>query len=123
MALIKEEAAFKKLDKHTSGFRAIVQGGWDDLLGLLREYPELRTIICPGTRAALVHDFQVAHASRYAEKAKGVRLQDCSGMKVLVIDSQFAIRLKKLDSQLMSSNQPTEQVEAFRKQQQLPGFP
>jgi len=123
MPLIKEETALKKLQKHLAGFRSIVQGGWDDLLALFERFPELRTIWSATTKATVVHDFQIGRACLYAESVDGVRVQDSGGMKVMVVDSQFAIRMKKLDDRLLPSNQLTDQVKDFRGQQQLPGFP
>src|SRR5258706_3881698 len=126
MALIKEHEAIVALESHLPAFQAIIQGGWDDLLELLDKSPKARPVFCPTTRANIVHDFQIAHASEYADRAQGVRIHDIQRLKVLVVETQrgfFAIRVKKFNEQLISANALTDQVRDFKGQRQLEGLP
>lgn len=50
-------------------------------------------------------------------------IHDKSQLKLFVLDGQYTIRFKKLDGDLRSCNQPSEQVRAFRSQKQIEGEP
>lgn len=121
MSLITEEQAINFLEPHLGAIWEIVKGGWDDYLSLYSD--TVRVTHCSTTRANIVHDHQIARASRYAQAANDVRIFDLSKLKILVIDGQFAIRFKKVDDDLRSANQPTRQVEEFRAQEQLADLP
>ena len=123
MPLIRELEALDGLDAHLFGLRGIVEGGWDDCLSLFQSLPELRVTFTRTTRANVVHDFQIARAAKYAQSTAGVRLEDRSRLKLLVINDTYAIRFKKLDEDKKPSNHLTDQVRDFRGQYQLPGLP
>lgn len=118
MSLIAKVTAISDLGLFIPSLRKILLNGWDDYTKLYSD--SQRVIHCPNTRAAIVHDHQIDHASRFASE-NGFQLLNLSEMKVLIIGS-YAIRFKKLTNELISRNQPTKQVTEFREQQSLEGF-
>lgn len=76
----------------------------------------------PGTRAGIVHDYTVARAARLCSANPNARLEEIRQLYVLVLEQKIAIRFKKLDEELHSRNQPTQQVKDFRSQLQLDGI-
>lgn len=118
MSLITKSQATNDLGSFLPLLRGIMIGSWSDYIN---DYPEkLRVIHCARTRANIVHDHQIERASKFAIE-NGFQLINYSDMKVLSIGS-YAIRFKKFDEELLSSNQPTKQVLKFRDQESLPGF-
>ena len=120
MALIDREAALLILGKHLPAFYRAVMGAWDDY----RSYPdEKRLIHSDRSRASLMHDHMVDRASKYAVVEREVQIVKRQGLYLFVFGAQIAIRYKKFDEDLKTSNQPSKQVREFKNQQQLPGVP
>lgn len=71
-------------------------------------------------RAMMVHCFIVAEAAK--RLAGRAQRHDKAGLVVFAI-RDYSIRFKKLDAQLVSRNQETEQVKAYMQQRQLDGIP
>lgn len=120
MPLIDRDEAVEILQPHLQAIYDIIRGGWEDLQKLTED--EKRKF-GPGTRAAIVHDFQVARGIQYfsALGDENAYVYELSKLYVFDIEQKIAIRFKKLDRELLSRNQPTRQVREFRGQQQLPG--
>lgn len=118
MALIEREEAIDVLDGHLPAFYRVVSGAWEDYMS----YPiERRIIHSVRSRASLVHDHMIDRASRYATQENGVHIIERRKLYLFVFDSRIAIRFKKFDEELRTSNQPSKQVHQFKHQRQLPG--
>ncbi len=102
---------------------SVVNGAWEDWE--TETSPKVRAISSTRTRACLVNDFMRIRGSRLAEEDETIRIAIKQQMFVLVFsppDFQgcIGIRLKKLDEDGLSKNQPTIQVKEFRGQLALP---
>jgi hypothetical protein len=72
------------------------------------------------TRAIIVHNLTVSEAVKYLD---GIAvMHDKWALKLFTI-RDYAVRFKKLDTELMSRNQETDQVKAFMAQLPLSGIP
>ena len=118
MALISKSKVISDIGLFFPSLRKIVIDGWDDYVNYYSN--DQKVIHCPTTRANIVHDHQVQRASIFAID-NSFDLLDIAGMKILLI-GEYAIRFKKLTDNLLSRNQPTNQVKEFKKQISLPGF-
>lgn len=108
--------AIKALGSHLGEIRKSIHEGW----GMLDEVPwNVRQAMSPRSRANLVHDLIVDRASRRLP----AEIVDLSDLKLFVFDGKAALRFKKFGDDYISRNQPTKQVERFRAQEQMPGFP
>jgi hypothetical protein len=120
MRLLSEGEARRIVGPHFGGLFDTVAGAWSEYG---TEYSATqRAKHCQVTRASIVHDLMVARAADYFTRIPTSRVLDIRGMKVFTLEdgrNQVAIRFKKFDRHLLSRNQPTEQVEAFRGQRQL----
>lgn len=115
MALIEQSQALKEIGFFMPALREIITGSWNDYN---EDYsPKVRLIHNSTTRASILHDHQVARASRFAVE-NGFELADFDRLKILLIGN-YAIRFKKFDELLGSSNHPTKQVKRFRNQVSL----
>lgn len=121
MAHSSQASVTVELSPHMEALRRILIGGVEDYFD---QYSDaVRTVHCPTTKAGIIHDHQVARASNYSVMSSGLaKLLDFSGLWILSI-GRCAIRFKKFNEDLISRNQPTKQVEDFRRQQPLPGLP
>lgn len=118
MPLVARSKVLSELNLFFPSLRKIINDGWDDY----QKYPnDYKIVHGSGTRATIVHDHQIYRAGIFAIE-NGFNFINISGMRVLMIGN-YAIRFKKLTEKLLSSNQPTKQVEQFRNQDALPGFP
>jgi len=99
-------------------FRPIMAAAWQRWLGDIG--PGTRKDLDNSTRAFIVHNFTIAEA---AKRLDGVaEIHDKSALKLFTI-GDYAIRFKKLDTELMSRNAETDQVKAFMGQLPLDGIP
>lgn len=101
----------------------VIRGSWDDYQTELSAMA--RAINSPRTRASQIHDFMRARGTRLAETDQTIRALIHNQMFVLVFspigfNGCIGLRLKKLDEDGLSRNQPTAQVENFRGQLQIP---
>lgn len=118
MSVPTREAAEAKLRSHFPAFYEIVTEAWADY----PKYPEeLRRHHNLITRAAIISCHMISRAATYAQTLAGLRIHESQQLKLLVIDN-YAIRFKKLNYKMRSSNHPTQQVLDFRGQLPLLGF-
>ena len=118
MALIEREEAIAILGGHLPAFYRVVSGAWDDYMS----YPiDKRIVHSVRSRASLVHDHMIDRASRYATQESGVHILERRKLYLFVFDRRIAIRFKKFDEDLRTSNQPSKQVHQFKHQRQLQG--
>lgn len=115
MALVEQSQAITEIGLFMPALREIFVGSWIDYN---EDYSaKVRLVHNATTRANILHDHQVARASRFAVE-NGFELADFDRLKILLIGN-YAIRFKKFDELLGSSNQPTKQVKEFRNQVSL----
>jgi hypothetical protein len=117
MALIEKDTALVDLGSHLIPLREAFLAAWADWQALPAEF---KVNLTSTTRANIVHDRAVGHAAKLLDRH--VEIRDLSGLKALIFDDQYAVRLKKLDNDLFSRNQPSDQVKDFRGQISLPGM-
>lgn len=101
----------------------VVNGSWEDWEKEIS--PKVRALSSTRTRACLVNDFMRTRGSRLAEEDVTIRVAHKQQMFILVFSPQnfqgcIGIKLKKLDEDGLSKNQPTHQVQEFRGQLPLP---
>lgn len=120
MPLIDRAEALEILAPYQEPLYNIVTGAWSVYK---TEYPEsLRVVHSPGIRAGIVHDHAVELAAKFCATDSRARLETVRGLSLLVIEGRLAIRFKKLDDELHSRGQPTQQNKDFRSQLQLDGI-
>jgi hypothetical protein len=120
MGLIEQQDAMAILNPHVRALRSIPLDAWDEYHSQIPK--SILVAFCPRTRASGVHNLMVRNASKYADRTEGVRLFERQKMVGITIDGMLGIRLKKLDDESLSRNQPSQQVEDFRCQRQLDGI-
>jgi len=120
MPLISQSDALRILAPHLRAIRSeIVLGAWADYQAL----PDTAKITYSTiTRAGAVHDHMVQRAARYFDGIDGVKVIERQKLFLFIFDQRIALRFKKFDNEILSSNQPTKQVADFRAQTQLPGI-
>ncbi len=85
-------------------------------------YPiEKKVVHSARSRASLVHDHIIDRTAKYAARTQEVQIVEKRGLFLFVFDGQIAVRFKKFDEDLKTSNQPSGQVQQFKNQMQLPG--
>lgn len=97
----------------------VVNGAWLDWNTEIS--PKVRSIASTRTRACMVNDFMRERGVRLAAEDRTITVVIRQQMQVLVFsptgfDGCIGVRLKKLDEDGMSRNQPTGQVQDFRGQ-------
>lgn len=121
--LIEYENAHDMLLPYFDRLWGVIRGGWDDWNN---EVPELvRARATRRSQASMIHDFMRWRSGKLAEEDQTVKALVRQQMFVLVFSPQgsngrIGIRLKKLDEDGLSKNQPTNQVREFRGQLVLP---
>ena len=120
MALIEREDALTILgNDRLVGIYRVVSNAW----GVYQSYPiELRIDHSVRSRASLLHDHMISGAAKYAGQAAGIQIVERKKLYLFVVDAKLAIRFKKFDEELRTSNNPTGQVHKFKNQVQLPGI-
>lgn len=101
-----------------SEFRPIMTEAWQRWQDEIK--PETKIDLTDSTRAFAVHNFIVAIAAKRLDGA--ATLHDKSKLKLFTIRN-YAIRFKKHDNDLISSNAETKQVKRYMGQMQLSGIP
>lgn len=122
--LITFEKASTSLSPHFQNLWGMVDGAWKDYQTLIPA--EARAIASTRSRASFVHDFMVKRAHKIAETNAGIHVSKYRMMFALVFssgDDFIAMRLKKLDEDGISKNNPTIQSTDFRNQISIPGIP
>ncbi|WP_042301598.1 hypothetical protein [Paraburkholderia kururiensis] len=120
---VAQEKALIALDPYLRTLRTLCLDSWQDY----QSYPvDKRAVHDSTTRANIVHSHWVQRAAQYAELTPGWELLNLTRLHVLVArvgDIVFALRMKKVDGELRSSNVTTQQIEDFRNQEPLEGIP
>lgn len=121
--LIEFDDAYQAMLPYFDRLWNVVNGAWGDLDAEIS--PKVRALSSTRTRACLVNDFMRTRGSRLAEEDSTIRVVVKQQMFVLVFSPPnfsgcIGIRLKKLDENGLSKNQPTIQVQEFRGQLPLP---
>jgi hypothetical protein len=120
MPLISPDEATEVLSPYLEGIHDAIHGGMADFMKLPAR---ARNRMVAGTRAGVIHDFQVDRAALYFAKHPGkVRAHELDKLIVFDIAGRVALRFKKVDRVFKSSNQPSQQVAEFRGQIPLPGI-
>jgi hypothetical protein len=122
--LISYDAAQTQLAELFDPLWEIVDDAWDDWQ--TETSPKAKAILTTRSRASNMHDYMVWRARRFCETRDDIEVRVKRLMCVLVIHTgtaAFAIRFKKLDEDGLSRNQPTKQVQTFRRQDSLDGIP
>lgn len=121
--LIEFDAAYLAMLPYFDRLWGVVNGGWGDWSAELS--PKVRALASTRTRACMVNDFMRDRGTRLAEEDANVKAVVRQQMFVLVFSppdfpGSIGVRLKKLDEDGLSRNQPTHQVREFRDQLSLP---
>jgi hypothetical protein len=121
--LIEYDHAYQAMLPYFDRLWGVVNGGWDDWGTEIN--PKVRAMSSARSRASLVHDFMRNRGVRWAEEDSHVKAVVRQQMFVLVFSPPnfpgcIGIRLKKLDEEGISRNQPTMQVQEFRGQLVIP---
>jgi len=117
MSLVEQQDVIEAIGDRLSPIRESMRMGWAEWLDMSERH---RAALIRRARSDVVHDFIVEHASRLLPDAV---IFDCAQLKLFVFHSRFALRFKKLDRKLRTSNQPTGQVKDFRRQQPIQMVP
>lgn len=121
--LIEFDNARQAMLPYFNSLWEVINGGWEDWNSELS--PKVRAVASSRTRASLVNDFMRTRGTRLAEEVPNIKAVIRQQMFVLVFSppnfkGSIGIRLKKLDEDGISKNQPTMQVKEFRDQLTLP---
>ena len=116
MPLPEQDEALTILDPYLERIRYSITQAWERWKAIP---PGLRIDMSPRTRASIMHDNAISQAIRNIPEA---HVSNFSELIIFLLADVIALRIKKLDSAMLSCNQNTEQVRKFREQQQLPGI-
>jgi len=110
------------LQPHFEAANEIVKGALDDYEKL---YPPAAKIAHdPSCRAHIKQRHMLTRAFLYAaEHPETVKTFECNGLSGIICDQSFAFIFKKLDNELRSSNNTTDQIMNYRSQEDIPGIP
>lgn len=104
---------------------SVIEGAFDDFQRSLDSISAagILTDLRIRTSASFVHDMISSRSKLEFSNEPTVKVGEFNGIFGLVIDSRLFIRFKKLNSELKTSNIPTQQSQGFIKQQfELPGL-
>jgi hypothetical protein len=123
--LIEFDDAYRAMLPYFDRLWEVVNGSWDDWNKEISA--KVLALASSRSRAALVNDFMRSRGARLALEDGTVAVVIRQQMQVLVFapdgfDGCIGVRLKKLDEDGLSRNQPTKQVREFRDQRTLPGI-
>ncbi len=123
--LIEFDAAHDAMGPYFDRLWDVINGSWKDWNTEVS--PKVRAIASARSRACLVNDFMRTRGTRLTVEDPNVTVVIKQQMFVLVFsppgfDGSIGVRLKKLDEDGLSKNQPTGQVQDFRGQIMLPGI-
>jgi len=121
--LIEFDNCYQSMLPYFDRLWGVINGGWDDWGTEIS--PKVRALSSTRTRACMVNDFMRIRGLRLAEEDATISVVIKQQMFVLVLSPAglqgcIGIRLKKLNEDGMSKNQPTIQVQEFREQLKLP---
>lgn len=121
--LIEFDDTYQAMLPYFDRLWGVINGAWEDWGAEIS--PKVRALSSTRSRACLVNDFMRTRGSRLAEEDETIRVVIKQQMFVLIFNPPnfrgcIGIRLKKLDEDGLSKNQPTTQVQDFRGQLPLP---
>lgn len=121
--LIEFDAAYHGLIPYFDRLWGVINGAWSDWNADVPD--KVKAKAHSRSRASLIHDFMRDRGVRLAEVDPTVTTVIQQQMFVLIfrppgLNGAIGIRLKKLDEDGLSRNQPTTQVRKFRNQMALP---
>ncbi len=115
MQLLDQAEAHRALGHLFPRLDAVMRGAWQQWLDV-----RMGRNFSKRTRANIVYDETITLARRLLPECEEVVVQE---QHIFVFDGQYAIRFKKLNSDLTSSNVRTRQNKMFRRQECLDGMP
>ena len=123
--LIEFDAAHDAMGPYFDRLWDVINGSWKDWNTEVS--PKVRAIASTRSRACLVNDFMRTRGTRLTVDDPNVTVVMKQQMFVLVFsppgfEGSIGVRLKKLDEDGLSRNQPTGQVHDYRGQLSLPGI-
>lgn len=122
MPLIERTEAQILLNSHIHVISASISQGVSEYFSMYSDVARSRHR--PTTRANIIHDHIIDNAKRRFSDPEKVRYRESHGLSLFMLDQKFLLRFKKLTEEKVSRNQKTNQVQAFRQQQQvLDGIP
>ncbi|NOT77202.1 MAG: hypothetical protein HOP08_19940 [Cyclobacteriaceae bacterium] len=110
---------------HFSRIASVIEGAFEDYQRSLSSISAagIRTDLRIRTAASLVHDMISSRSKLEFSSEARIKVGEFNGIFGMVIDRRIFVRFKKLNSELKTSNIPTQQAQGFIKQQlELPGF-
>lgn len=119
MAIVDQDTAVTDLQEHLPALESMIHSAWEDVLSLA---PASLVVMSARSRASLMHDHILAHASQYADSNPSAHYFIRRQMHGLVLNGRYAVRFKKFDEDNRSRNHPTNQVIDFRSQTELEGI-
>jgi hypothetical protein len=118
MAAIEKHLALSMLKSELPLVYGAISGGWT---AYLDQYPAaVKVVHTTRTRRSIVHDHIVDQAMQLFGGRIGVECMFVQKLFVVSFNNGIAIRFKKLDEKLRSSNIPTQQSIDFVEQSELP---
>ena len=119
--LVDFEEAKSIVDKYIEDLYNAMHEGFNRYFQLS---PGDKLDIRPTTKAGVVHDFQVKEIKKVVDMHERLNFLQYGELSLLLIEDKFAVKIKKMDLNRKSRNQPTQQVHDFLNQNlSLPGFP
>jgi hypothetical protein len=118
MAVITLGAALPLLLPHQTAIARVVNDSWSAVMSLPKEH----LIILDATARANIMSCHMRYRATAYFETVGVHTRDLNRAKFYVIEDKIAIRFKKFDEDLQSSNVLTTQVSTIREQLPLEGI-
>lgn len=120
--LIEEHEALEMVERYRNDFITAVLGAWDEYM---TDIPAaMQAKFDPTTRANVVHALIRHRFNELVDKHDLMRIPNTGKMLLVVIHDAVAMKVKKLNDALISSNVRTQQARSFRCHQtlQIPGI-
>lgn len=120
--LIEEHEALEMVERYQSDFTTAVLGAWDEYQSDIPAV--IRAKFDTTTRANVVHALIRHRFNELVDKHELMRIPNTGKMLLVVLHDAAAMKVKKLNDALLSSNVKTKQTRQFRCHQtlQIPGI-
>lgn len=122
MAVISLEEALRILGPVTGHLRECHLEAW----AIYREhFNALMPLATVGGKAATIHELVIERIRHHAADMPTVRIREnvCGGRFILEVGNQLIVHFKKLTKDFHTTNNPTQNSEAFDLQEEIDGFP